>query len=247
VSYLPRFKSSLASVLVGLLVLGAVPARAAPIGLTGDTVNVRLVGSFPTTPPTTPPTTTSVDVSDNVVVGPGVEISGNDTSTNLGNSGWLSPGSGVPGDGESINIGAFSIVLRILWGAGTGAVGDPLVTGWDAGTKYILSSLDLAPADNLEIYGVSAAATGGTISNFSSSWASFDDPHQISFALDKIQFNPATSGTTFGEVTLSLLTRTTTVTPPTPAPEPGSLALAGLALAVAWGVGRRRAPQRVTG
>ncbi len=204
-------------------------AHAALVGLADDAIDVTLYEDA----------TTIVAQDTGIVVNTSVtEISSSNVpASNIGGSGWLFPGSGLPGDGESVDLRAFSIVLRLLVGD---ASGDPWVSGWDPGARYVFSGLNLDPGDNLEIVDVDAEATGGTISNFSASWAQFTGPDTISFALDAIQFNPATSGTTFGEVTLTLLTRDK-VTPPGPTvPEPGSIALTSLALAALWGANRRR-------
>lgn len=218
--------------LLALCGLGA-SAHAALIGLTGDAINVNLYSDA-----------TTVAAGDTgLVVSALTEISSSNLpSSNIGGSGNLLPGLGGT-DGEAIDLRSFSFVLRLL--AGGGGNGSPLVTGWGAGARYVFSDLNLNAADNLEIYGVSAASTGGTISNFSASWAKFISPTEISFDVEAIVFGQATSGTTFGEVTLTLLTRTPVVVePPTPGlPEPGTMVLSGLAL-VALMASRRRSARR---
>ncbi len=220
--------------LLALCGLGA-SAHAALIGLTGDAINVELYSDA----------TTVAAADTGLSVSALTEISSSNVPTsNIGSSGNLLPGLGGA-DGESVDLRGFSFVLRLLAGGGTGNPNDPLVTGWGAGARYVFSDLDLNAADNLEIYGVSATSTAGTISNFSTSWAHFISPTEVSFDIDAIEFGQATAGTTFGEVTLTLLTRTPViVVPPTPGvPEPGTMVLSGLAL-VALLASRRRAAQR---
>ena len=211
-------------------------AHAALVGLAGDAIDVTLYQDA---------TTIAADLGSGIPQDIGIivdtsvtEISASNVpASNIGGSGHLYTGAT---ESESVDLRAFSFVVRLLAGGGSGTLADPYVTGWGAGARYVFSDLDLDPADNQEIVNVTATDTGGTISNFDASWASFTGPNTISFALDEIQFGAATSGTTFGEVTLTLQTRDK-VTPPGPTvPEPGSIALTSLALAALWGANRRR-------
>ncbi len=209
-------RQALCASLVSLLCLAAAPANAT---LIGDSVTAQLVspGGLLSDP-------TPINLSDTVTaVSPGIEIAAGN-GTNIG--GFMLTGVGVQ---ESIDFQDFSIVLRLL----AGDPAHPDLTGYAAGAKYVFSGLNLSGGET--ITGVSLTAV--SIANLNQAWVSLDNPNQISFALDLLQFVVPASGTTFGDVTINIAHRL--VTPPT-VPEPASLLLAGEALLGLWQTGRRR-------
>ncbi len=170
---------------------------------------------------------TPISLHDTKAVGAGAEITAGDGS-NVG-SFMLTGGTAQ----ESINLGALTITLRILSGD-TDAQGNA-VTGYAAGAQYIFAGLDIGDP-NFSIVGATGAASGG-INNFSSSWIHFNGVDQVAFDLDQIHFTPATGGTTFGDVVITLQTQDNSGHGGVPAPP--TLALCGLALLGLWGARRR--------
>lgn len=196
--------------------LGGLSATAHAAGLMGDSVNVSLISPGD-----------GINATDSgLTVVAGEEVSPLIDPSNIGgSSGYML--TGVAGIHEYIDLDALTITLRLLNGNADG-------TGFAAGAKYVFGDLDIA---GFTITGVTGVSSG--ISNFSSSWISLDDPHQISFAIDAIEFGPVTGGTRYGDVVLTLATRADGGGG-NPAPEPGTLALAGIAIGGLW-AGRRRA------
>ena len=190
------------------LLLAAVAFFAAPTlaaTMVGDSVDITL--SSPAD---------SISATDaGVVVGAGQEVNPSTAGSNI--APYLLTGATA---NEFLDLDAVNITLRLLSGATDGA--GNAVTGYGAGAMYIFAGLD----NGYDVIGVSGSSTG--INNFSSSWISFS-AHQVSFDIDAIHFNPAASGTTFGDVTLTLDLKDTTPPPP-PVPEPAGLAMVGLAL-----------------
>ncbi len=201
--------------LVSLLCLAAAPAHA---DLIGDSVTATL-----SSPNGLLSSITPINLTDTVtVVTPGIEIAAGN-GTNIG--GFMLTGVGVQ---ESIDFQEFSIVLRLL----AGDPAHPDQTGYAAGAKYVFSDLNLSGGET--ITGVSLTAV--SIANLNQGWVTLDNPNQISFALDQIQFVMPAAGTTFGDVTISFAHG---VVAPT-VPEPASLLLAGVALLGLWQTGRGR-------
>lgn len=208
-----------ACAVAAMTLLGALTAPAHAT-LIGDLVTATL-----TSPNGLLSDPTPINLSDTVTaLSPAIEIAAGN-GTNIG--GFMLTGVGVQ---ESIDFQSFSIVLRLL--AGDPAF--PIATGYAPGAKYVFSGLNLSGGET--ITGVSLTAV--SIANLNQSWATLDNPNQISFALDQIQFLVPTSGTTFGDVTISFAH--SVVNNPPSVPEPGSLLLAGVALLGLWQTGRGR-------
>lgn len=213
---LKRIRRSVLATAIGVCTLWAAAMAPAHASLVGTTVDVTFDS------PNDGPFTAS---NTGVLVGAGVEITAGDGS-DVGDNAML-PGAGVS---EFIDIGDFSITLRLL----AGDSGPPPITGWGTNARYIFSGLGIAGFD---IVGVTATSLFG-ITNFDSSWASFDSPSQVSFRVDLVEFAAGVGGVSaYGDVSLTLQTRPNgggTV------PEPGSLALVAMAMLSLWGASRRR-------
>ena len=217
-----RFRSSLLAALMGLLAFGATQVHATLVGTTVDvTLSSPLDGYLAT------------DVG--VMVGGGVEIAPSIDPSNIGGaSGFMLTGATAS---EFIDIGAFSISLRLL----AGVDGPPPMTGYLSGAVYIFSGLTIA---GMDIIGVTLSDLGG-IANFDAGWATLDSPSQISLRLDLIEFTVPNLGTTYGDLRINLLTQATGPGPGPGVPEPGSMALVGLALVSLWAGGRRRGARSI--
>ena len=168
--------------------------RTAHAGLAGDSVTATLNSPNGLLSDATP-----ISLSDTVTVSGTVEISaGNGTNIGSFMLTGVSGGNTIP---EFIDFQDASIQLRVM--AGDSAGGVP-VTGYASGAKYIFSGLDFAGGT---ITGVNVVGSSADISNFGSlsSWGTLDNAHQISFAIDAIQFVDK-PGADFADITINLNT-----------------------------------------
>lgn len=180
-------------------------------GLTGDQVKLTLSSPGGIAGDPTP-----VSLMDMATVGAGNEIAAGDGS-NIG--GFMLPG-------EFINLGAYTIQLRI----GTGAVNGQgqQYPGFANGAAYLFEDLDITGE---VIVGASITANSG-FSNFSAGWLSLLGPNGVSLNIGDMLFTGGQSDSnTFGLITITLQTRPGD--PGNNVPEPGGLLLALMALG-AW-------------